>query len=187
MKPEEFAALPRETLVAMLEVMVDNYRSVDGLWFQLVEQQFGTEKAVELDEAVWRVLGKIEGRRVKKAFNLTEGGIPAILKALQLSPSMSAFGPSDAEQPNANQVRFSITDCLSQKTRLQKGQQLFPCQGVQQSYLSSFAAQFEAKVAVQCMRCPPDNYQEDLWCQWMFEVKKDDGVAVPDSTGEPGG
>jgi len=187
MKLEDLADLPKETLVVMLQVMVDNYRSVDGLWFQFVEQQFGTERAVELDEAVWQVLGKIEARRVKKAFNLTDEGIPAILKALQLSPSMAAFGPSDAEQPSAKQVRFSITDCLSQKQRLQKGQEMFPCQGVQQSYLTSFAAQFEPRVAVQCLKCPPDNYQEDLWCQWMFEVKGNDGVAVPDSTGEPGG
>jgi hypothetical protein len=187
MKAEELMALPKETLMTMLQVMIDNYRSVDGLWFQFVEKEYGTQKAVELDEAVWKVLGKIEGRRVKQVFGLTGAGIPAIVEALRINPSLRAFGPSGAEQTGDDQLKYSVFSCLSQQARLEKGQELFECRGVQQGYLSSFAAQFEPNVAVECLLCPPDHHRDDLWCQWMFEVREDGGSPVSNSHGDPGG
>ncbi len=187
MKREELAELPKEQLVALVELLIDNYYSLDGLWFQSVEQQFGTDKAIEMDEAVWNVLGKIEGRRLKKAFGLTGSGMPAILEALRLNPTLTAFGPSEIEQLSDNRLTYSVLECIPQKARLQKGQQLFRCQGVQQGFLSNFARQFEPGVEVSCMLCPPDKFHENRWCQWMFEVKDDDGVAVPSTTGQSGG
>lgn len=39
-----------------------SYRAVDGLWFMMIEKKHGFDEALELDEAVWRVLPKIQAR-----------------------------------------------------------------------------------------------------------------------------
>ncbi len=47
-----------------------SYRAVDGLWFMMIEKKRGFDEALELDEAVWRVLPKIQARAIKSMLNL---------------------------------------------------------------------------------------------------------------------
>jgi hypothetical protein len=49
------------------------YTSVDGLWFMKVEERLGFEQALQIDEAVWAVLPKIEARTLKAMMNLLTG------------------------------------------------------------------------------------------------------------------
>ena len=55
-----------------------SYTAVDGLWFMMVEEKYGFETALELDEFVWKVLPKIQARTIKAMMNLPTG-----LKGLQ--------------------------------------------------------------------------------------------------------
>ena len=49
------------------------YTAVDGLWFVKVQEQFGFDKALEIDEAVWRILAKIQARKMKELAGLPDG------------------------------------------------------------------------------------------------------------------
>jgi len=50
-----------------------SYTVVDGLWFMKVEEKHGFEEALQLDEAVWKVLPKIQARTIKAMMNLCSG------------------------------------------------------------------------------------------------------------------
>jgi predicted ArsR family transcriptional regulator len=50
-----------------------SYTAVDGLWFMKVEESYGFEAALQTDEAVWRVLPKIQARAMKAMANLENG------------------------------------------------------------------------------------------------------------------
>jgi hypothetical protein len=50
-----------------------SYQAVDGLWFLKVEEKYGFEAALELDEAVWKVLPKIQARTMKAMTGLDKG------------------------------------------------------------------------------------------------------------------
>ena len=50
-----------------------SYTAVDGLWFMKVEEKRGFEEALQLDEAVWKVLPKIQARTIKAMLNLCSG------------------------------------------------------------------------------------------------------------------
>jgi hypothetical protein len=50
-----------------------SYTAVDGLWFMKVEERLGFEKALQIDEAVWEVLPKIQARTLKAMMNLPSG------------------------------------------------------------------------------------------------------------------
>ncbi len=50
-----------------------SYAAVDGLWFVKVQEQFGFDKALEIDEQVWKVLAKIQARKMKDLAGLADG------------------------------------------------------------------------------------------------------------------
>jgi hypothetical protein len=50
-----------------------SYSAVDGLWFRMVEDRLGVDAALELDEAVWRVMPKIQARQLKAMLGAGEG------------------------------------------------------------------------------------------------------------------
>ncbi|HNZ05612.1 MAG TPA: DUF6125 family protein [Methanothrix soehngenii] len=56
-----------------MEYFRRSYRSVDGLWFMMIEKKRGFDEALELDEAVWRVLPKIQARAIKSMLMLDYG------------------------------------------------------------------------------------------------------------------
>jgi hypothetical protein len=47
------------------EYLQNSYAKVDGLWFLKVEEQFGFEKALDIDLEVWKVMPKIQARYLK--------------------------------------------------------------------------------------------------------------------------
>jgi len=56
-----------------LEYFRLSYTAVDGLWFMKVEERMGFEQALQIDEAVWAVLPKIQARALKAMMNLPSG------------------------------------------------------------------------------------------------------------------
>ncbi len=50
-----------------------SYTAVDGLWFMMVEEKYGFEATLKLDEAVWKVLPKIQARTIKAMMKLSSG------------------------------------------------------------------------------------------------------------------
>ena len=56
-----------------------SYKAVDGLWFMKVEEKYGFDSALELDNEVWKVMPKIQARMIKSFLGL-ENGSDALLK-----------------------------------------------------------------------------------------------------------
>jgi predicted ArsR family transcriptional regulator len=67
-----------------------SYTAVDGLWFMKVEEQLGFEAALQIDEAVWRVLPKIQARALKGMMGL-KGGLADLKQALSARLALEGF------------------------------------------------------------------------------------------------
>ena len=61
--------IPKEKLI---EVFSRSLTTIDGLWFLAVEDKYGLEAAMELDEKVWGRYGSILSRRVVKNFTVKD-------------------------------------------------------------------------------------------------------------------
>jgi hypothetical protein len=55
------------------ECLVRSYTSVDGLWFMKVEEHFGFDRALEIDQSVWEVMPKIQARQLKSMLGVDSG------------------------------------------------------------------------------------------------------------------
>jgi predicted ArsR family transcriptional regulator len=67
-----------------------SYTAVDGLWFMKAEEKYGFEAALELDEAVWRVLPKIQARMIK-AMMAIESDIDGLEEAIATRLKLEGF------------------------------------------------------------------------------------------------
>ncbi len=67
-----------------------SYTAVDGLWFMKIEEKLGFDEALRLDEAVWKVLPKIQARALKGMMHL-QGGLPGLCQALFARLTLEGF------------------------------------------------------------------------------------------------
>ena len=67
-----------------------SYTAVDGLWFMKVEERLGFDEALRLDEAVWKVLPKIQARALKGMMHLP-GGLAGLKPALSARLELEGF------------------------------------------------------------------------------------------------
>lgn len=166
---EEIRKLPRDEVVALLEICRKDMRFQDGFWFMNVEDALGIDRAVEMDADVWSRFGGYEARLLLKVFDWKEQGIPKLVRALNYAPSWLFFDYS-VEQVSETEARFQVQKCLAQTGRLRGGRGIFPCRTVEEGYLTSFANAIGA-IRVEREFGPPDNYSEQLWCSWRFRLE----------------
>jgi len=55
------------------EYLRRSYAAVDGLWFVKVEEEYGFDAALDIDERVWRVIPKIQARMLKRMAGVDHG------------------------------------------------------------------------------------------------------------------
>lgn len=169
---EHLAHLPKEKLLALLEDAYKNLMRVDGYYFMEIEKLAGPETALKADEAVWRRLGQVEAHQLRRHFNLDGGDLATLVQALKWSLIWPTFCDYEVELVSPSQALFRVTRCSVQVNRVNAGLGVFPCQGVEHTYLTSFAAVFNPAIQVSCLSCPPQDYSPELWCQWRFELKE---------------
>ncbi len=68
-----------------IEYFNRSYKTVDGLWFVKCEERYGFDVALDMDDAVWQVIPKIQARKIKEFTGLTEG-IDALCECFTTRP-----------------------------------------------------------------------------------------------------
>ena len=168
---EMLSRMPKEDLIDLLFLHLRNLFAVDGLYFLGIEDRFGTQTATEVDAEVWRGMGTIEARRLRKRFNIHGDDIEALMHAMKLSSWALDIEDKEVEIDGDRAV-IRNRNCRVQTTRARKGLDEFPCKGVRMGFMESFAKELNPDVEVRCNVCPPDERPEDLWCEWEFVLRK---------------
>jgi hypothetical protein len=164
--------IPQEKIADFLFMHLRNMWAVDGLYFLGIEEKMDTETATEIDRKVWEVMGKIEAKRIRKLFNIEGTDIPSLMKALKYSGWSLDLEDKEIIIKKDKGVIRNVR-CRVQNTRLKKGLKEFGCKPVRWGFLKSFAHEFNPEINVKCKVCPPDSHPDDLWCEWIFEMKGD--------------
>ena len=168
---EILGKLPKKKLFELFFLQIRNLWRVDGLYFLGIEERFATEAATEIDANCWKIMGKIEARELKTLLGIKETDIPALIETLKHTSWALYQTGKEAEATDEKGV-FRVTECRTQKTRLEKGLGEFPCKLVRHGFLKSFAEAFNPNVEAVCRVCPPDKHSENLWCEWEFKKRR---------------
>jgi len=162
---------PNETLLSLFFMQIRNIWRVDGLYFQGIEQRFGTDAAAEIDTNCWKVLGKLEARELKNLLRTEKNDIPTFMHALR-NTSWSLYQEEKQVETSPSKGVYRVVKCRIQETRVSKDIAVFPCKNVRFSYLKSFAEEFNPNIEVKCQVAPPEVRPKGVWCQWEFSLKK---------------
>ncbi len=162
-------SIPEDKISEFIFLHLRNMWSVDGLYFLGIEERYGTDVATEIDKNVWKVMGKIEARRLKKLFDIKDTGLSGLVKCLKLSGWTLDLEDKEIIEEN-NRVIIRNIECRVQNTRIKKGLSEFPCKKVRWGFLKSFAKEINPDIEVICKLCPPDEH-DTFWCEWEFILR----------------
>jgi hypothetical protein len=86
------------------------FSSADGLWFLKVEDACGFDRALSIDNEVWKVLPRIQARFFKSAAELGEG-LDALLECLTAKLKLEGFSFRVVKDRSGNSFRVRIDRC----------------------------------------------------------------------------
>ena len=164
-------AIPKEKLADFIFMHLRNMWAVDGLYYLFIEEEFGTEAATEIDRKIWKIMGKIEARKLKKFFQISGNDINSMIKVLRFSGWTLDLEDKEIEFKKEKTILRNIK-CRVQNTRIEKGLTEFGCKPVRLGFLKSFVKEFNPNIEVKCNVCPPDKHSNELWCEWEFSLRK---------------
>jgi len=97
-----------------------SYTAVDGLWCMKVEEKYGFDVALDIDNEVWKVLPKIQARKMKELTGLSNG-IDAFFECLTTKMTIERY-TFKAEKINENgSFRITTDDCAWHNTMVRSG------------------------------------------------------------------
>jgi hypothetical protein len=168
---KELLNFSKEDLINYIEDISKNWLAIDGTWFQAVENEYGLDKAIELDIEQWRRFTIIEAKRIMQRFKIPEnGGIPALIKALKFRVYAN-INEQEFIEISENHYVFRMKNCRVQFARRSRNLPDFPCKGVGMVEYSEFAKIVDPRIETKCICCPPDNHPESYYCSWEFILK----------------
>jgi hypothetical protein len=94
----------------LTEYLRRSYFAVDGLWFMILEGEFSFDKALEMDAKVWRILPKIQARRVKELLGIPGLGLDDFMKAIAVKFAAEEYD-YEVKQLGDGHIQVAIRDC----------------------------------------------------------------------------
>jgi hypothetical protein len=87
-----------------------SYTAADGLWFMKVEERYGFEIALEIDNEVWKVMPKIQARKLKSLMKMGNG-IEALSECLTTKLSLEGYAFKTEDIKSGDGFRIIIEKC----------------------------------------------------------------------------
>jgi hypothetical protein len=167
----EIQDLSRDELLGLLEDASLNWLAHDGLWFQAVEERFGTGEAGLCNHQAIAAYSEIEARRIMRRFGLKGGGIPSLMQALKFR-MYHLINRQEFSEISEDRLVFRMLDCRVQEARRKKGLPDYPCKPVGINEYRHFAKAIDPRIETRCIACPPDDHSNHFWCAWEFRLSR---------------
>jgi hypothetical protein len=87
-----------------------SYKTVDGLWFMKVEERLGFDPALDIDNEVWKVMPKVQARKLKSMSGLDKG-LDALFECLTTKQTIDGFRFTAEKDADGNGFVMTISTC----------------------------------------------------------------------------
>ncbi|RLI05975.1 hypothetical protein DRO26_00580 [Candidatus Bathyarchaeota archaeon] len=168
---KELKKMSKSKILEVFKLFNKNWWVVDGLWFSVVEEEFGLETVQKVNLKVSERMAPVLAKNITEFLGLRKDKISDLTKALKFLPWLT-IQKTQIKVLNKNEALFSVIECIPQKTRIKKGLKEFPCIDLGLTFFTRFAQTINQKVKVECVTCPPKPHPKNLWCQWRFKLEK---------------
>jgi hypothetical protein len=97
-----------------------SYTTVDGLWFMKIEEKYGFDAALDIDNEVWKVFPKMQARLLKSMGKL-DNGIDALYECLTTKLAIEGF--TFEAKKHDDGFTIVIVECLWHKLMVKSGRE----------------------------------------------------------------
>lgn len=168
--PTALAALPREKQLAFIDAIAKNWLAQDGVWFQVVERQYGMKEAKRCNDSTWSRFSPLEAHAVKKLLQL--GDRPG-LAGLERALAFRMYGRLNRQRCvwQEGALIFRMENCRVQSARQRRNLPDYPCKSAGLVEYACFAEGIDDRIRTECLGCPPDDHPTDWFCAWRFTLE----------------
>ena len=139
-------------------------------WRGILEEEYGLKATSELESKMMAEVGRGQARKIKQLFDITEKGIPGIMKVMEFVPEKFLEENFCVLEETERSVTYGNLACSAQKARIRKGKPEYPCKNPGIAYFQALASEIDPDIKVSCIVCPPDPHPDDMWCKWKLEI-----------------
>ena len=165
----------KDALVRLWRASGKLYVGLDGLWFNLIREKFGEQKARELSRENWQRETPLEVRRHREAMNIWGEDVEGYLKYLQVDIGAGGIWPDfRCEMTGENRGILTIKRCLSLEYFERHGDialQKHACEVLDGEGFQWAAHLFHPRMKAVPLRLPPRNRAGEIACQWEFRIE----------------
>jgi len=125
-----------------------SYTTADGLWFMKVENKYGFDAALDIDNEVWKVLPKIQARMLKSMMAKGDG-VEALFECLVTKLTLDGFKFTTEHDTGKRGFRLIIEKCPWHDLMVKSGRENLSGQVgtvVCNAEYSVWAAEFDDKI-----------------------------------------
>lgn len=94
----------------IIEYWHRSYRTVDGLWFVKIEERYGFDTALDMDNEVWTVFPKIQARMIREMGGL-EQGLRGLFEAIVTKLNLEGFVFEAEEIAGSSGFEIRVNEC----------------------------------------------------------------------------
>jgi predicted ArsR family transcriptional regulator len=98
-----------------------SYTAVDGLWFMKVEEKYGFDVALDIDNEVWKVFAKMQARLLK-SLGKAGDGVDALFECLTTKLTLEGF-EFKAEKNGSRSFKITINECPWHNLMIKSGRE----------------------------------------------------------------
>ncbi|MBM4463285.1 MAG: hypothetical protein FJ012_08100 [Chloroflexi bacterium] len=165
----------KDALVRLWQASGKLYVGLDGLWFNLIREQFGEQKARELSRENWKRETPLEVRRHREAMNIWGEDVESYLKYLQVDIGAGGIWPDfRCEMTGENRGILTIKRCLSLEYFERHGDitlQKHACEVLDAEGFQWAAHLFHPRMKAVPLKLPPRKHTGEIACQWEFRIE----------------
>ncbi|MGD9166883.1 MAG: DUF6125 family protein [Syntrophobacterales bacterium] len=99
-----------------------SYTAVDGLWFMKAEERYGFDTALDIDDDVWKVMPKIQARKLKSMGNVTDG-LDGLRECLTTKLTLDGFTFETEQSNDGRSLKITSSECPWHNIMIKSGRE----------------------------------------------------------------
>jgi hypothetical protein len=175
-KPEaKLQDFSKDTIVRLWRSSSLAYMLLGGLWFDVVKDKVGEEKALEWEKEVWLKRGGCENdiRVPMEALEIEGNDVATLLKAFQFAPGEAGWIDITCELKNNNHGILTATRCPALEIFEYSGdtaRQKHACIDICVPGMQLTGEHINPKMKCRALKLPPRKSEKEIACQWEFKI-----------------
>ncbi|GHU65172.1 hypothetical protein AGMMS49983_12440 [Clostridia bacterium] len=164
---EDLLQIPKETLVDMVSMWINNYWANQNYWVSFVERDFGQEQAERLDAEVFKKTARIQAKALKALLGLGDDmkTMAFVLKHITTQWTPAGFDWV-LDEVTDEHVVFHVNSCPMSKYRLGNDLEVFSCKVIASPLYDTMVKAVNPRMRAICTHAHPDEKVDGLMCAW---------------------